>query len=151
MTLQKQVFRKQAIGVRGEFYDASPARAKTYLIEENENTAQVGCVFTFASEKSVKCGGDGDFAGICINPKSYANGEVKAGMVAEICSMGRVLVEVKQDVEAGMLGVYEVATGEVAGKKAGEATPSGYADIPNSTFEIFDAKAGSTAVLKLTN
>lgn len=150
--IQTQVNIKQAFGVVGDFYDDSPRIVDPYIVADGA----IGLYFTVSADdpKSATLGGEGVLGGIAVNSKEYALLGTKAslefqnGAVAQLCSMGRVVVKSTNAVTIGQVAFYNTTTGEISAGEAG-AEVAGSKEIPNSKFVLVNALADEVAVLQL--
>lgn len=158
MTLQKKVYQKQSLGVVGEFADSSPKRVSVYVLRANGDVEpKIGCAYTFTSKDSeLKIGGTGTFAGVAAGAKQYCTDTYDAslrladGTVAQVCSMGHILVNVKTEVKPNYIAAFNPATGEIYGYENAEAvTAAKHTLIPNAKFVFCSADENGTAVLEL--
>lgn len=159
MTLQKQVYQQQAIGVIGEFADTSATVAAHYVVKANGDVLPaIGRAFTASSkDNEVQVGGSGAFIGIAIGPKQHScSTEDKAGLslkdgeIVQICSQGHIYVASKTAVKPNYIAAFDPATGELyAYDKAETATTAKHTVIANAKFILFSAEAAETAILEL--
>jgi hypothetical protein len=159
MTFQSTVRTELPLGVIGEFAFDGPNRTKSYTLDTTSaDNNVIGRAFTVDSEGVAAAGGDaGVFAGIMVNPKAYAvdtlfnnaDGELALanGQVAELCTMGEIIVKVPPSAAIGDGVFYKDATGII-----GTGTAStGETQIPNATVTSFTATGAGLAVVTLTN
>lgn len=153
MTLQKKVNEKLAFGVHGDLYDAnSPRRIDPKTVAGGA----IGLFYTIdpTDPKKVVLGGTGVLAGVAVNTKEYiTNGLVpslafRSGDVAQIMSMGRVVLKVSTPVTVGMSAYYNTTTGEITADDPATVT-EGLVEIPNSIFIETNSLADELAVLQL--
>lgn len=162
--VQTTVYKKQALGMPGEFYDDSPRRVSPYIVSgvTDGAAAAIGLVFTEVSGKNQTAvlGGTGKFAGIAVNPKNYPvlGGLVPSltladGTPAQLCRMGLVFVMSATAVTPGQTALYNTSTGAIQSTSETDPTkfPAGTAAIPNSEFKFFSAAVGEVAVLQITD
>lgn len=160
--VQTTVYKRQALGMPGEFYDDSPRRVSPYIVSgvTDGAAAAIGLAFTEVSGKdqTAVLGGAGKFAGIAVNPKNFPvlGGLVPSltiadGTPAQLCRMGLVFVLSATPVTPGQVAVYNTATGVISSAEAGAEVPAGSAAIPNSEFKFFSAAVGEVAVLQITD
>lgn len=153
MALQTVVNTKLAYGVPGSFYDDSPRRVAPYVVE----AGSVAKAFTLDATQTDKAvvGGTGAFAGIAVNGKEYtitgttASTAFRSGDIAQLCTMGHLVVVCDNAVSVGNACFFNNTTGELHAAAAG-ATEAGYTEIVGSKF-IFVAgtAAGEPVVLEL--
>lgn len=152
MPLQKTVNQKLAFGVVGSFYDDSPRRVDPYTVAGGA----IGLFYTVdpADPSKVKLGGTGVLAGVAVNSKEYtitgldASLAFRAGDIAEICSMGRVIVKSTTAITVGNSAYYNKTTGEIQAA-APSSTIDGFVEIPDSMFVLVGGTAGEVGVLQL--
>lgn len=160
MTFQETVTQEeQAYGVVGEFAFDSPRRVHAYTLDSaSEANNVVGRVFTVKSQGIAQAGGDnGVFAGILINPKTYAvdgiynndSGDltIPNGNVVELCTMGEIYIKLGGSAAIGDALKYNDTTGVIA-----SGSPSaGETAIPNAKVTSFTVGGAGLAVITLTN
>lgn len=146
------------LGVVGEFYADGPRHVEPFTLDSTSAANNViGRVFTVKSEGVAQAGGDGlVFAGIMVNPKSYAVDGLLTeateltlanGQVAELCRMGIIIVKVPEAAAIGDALNYVDATGVI-----GVGAPvAGETAIPNAKITHFTASGAGLAVVTLTN
>ena len=153
MALQTVVNTKLAFGVPGSFYDDSPRRVAPYVVA----AGSVAKAFTLDSTQADKAvvGGSNAFAGIAVNGKEYImNGltpstAFKSGDIAQLCTMGHVVVVCDNEVAVGNACYFKVADGTLHAAASGE-TIEGYTEIAGSKFIfVAGATAGDPVVLEL--
>ena len=151
MTLQTNVFNKQALGVVGEMADASPARVNSHVLLAD---SVIGTAVT-AGTDGVNKGGAGAFEGIIVNPKTLAlqgglspNLIVKANTQIEACTFGRLYVAPTTATAVGNAAFYDTTTGEIKAGASG-ATIAGAKEIVGSKF-LTAGNANDVCVLQLT-
>lgn len=158
MGLQTSVNKFQVLGVPGEFADNSPSRVTPYTLEANSTVAPaVGCVFTQSTtgDSVAKVGGSGNFLGVCIEPKQYANKaglnatlNLNAGQIGELCSMGHIFVKSATAFAPGYLAEYEPATGVISAIADTLSTATAV-QVPNARFIEVSGAAGHVGILEL--
>lgn len=153
MALQSVVNTKLAYGVPGSFYDDSPRRVAPYVVA----AGSVGKAFTLDSTVADKAvvGGSNAFAGIAVNSKEYtitgttASTDFKSGDIAQLCTMGHIVVACDNAVAVGNACFFKVADGTLHAAASG-ASVSGYTEIAGSKFVfVAGASAGDPVVLEL--
>lgn len=153
MALQTVVNTKLAFGVPGSFYDDSPRRVAPYAVE----SGAVALAFTLDASNPGRAvvGGEGAFGGIAVNSKEYtmaglsASVVFKSGDIAQLCTMGHIVVACDNAVSVGNACYFKVADGTLHAAASGE-TISGYTEIPGSKFVfVAGAAAGDPVVLEL--
>lgn len=153
MALQSVVNTKLAYGVPGSFYDDSPRRVAPYVVA----AGSVGKAFTLDSTQADKAvvGGSNAFAGIAVNSKEYiisgttASTAFKSGDIAQLCTMGHIVVACDNEVAVGNACFFKVADGTLHAAASG-ASVDGYTEIAGSKFVfVAGATAGDPVVLEL--
>ena len=152
MSLQTVVNEKLAFGVVGSFYDDSPRIVDPKIVE----AGSIGCAFTLDASDPSKAvlGGSGVFGGIAVNSKEYtitglgASLNFKSGDIAQLCSMGRIVIKAENAVSVGDAAFFNETTGEITAGTSG-ATIEGYTEIAGSMFVEVDSTQGGLAVLEL--
>lgn len=153
MALQTVVNTKLAFGVPGSFYDDSPRRVAPYVVA----AGSVAKAFTLDSTQADKAvvGGSNAFAGIAVNGKEYtmsgltASTDFKSGDIAQLCTMGHIVVACDNEVAVGNACFFKVADGTLHAAASG-ATVEGYTEIVGSKFIfVAGAAAGDPVVLEL--
>ena len=153
MALQTVVNVKLAYGVPGSFYDDSPRRVAPYVVE----AGAVAKAFTLDASDPAKAvvGGDGAFGGIAVNSKEYivsglsAALTYKSGDIAQLCTMGHIVVTCDNAVAVGNACFFKEADGTLHAAASG-ATVDGYTEIAGSKFVfVAGASAGDPVVLEL--
>lgn len=151
--MQTVVNTKLAYGVPGSFYDDSPRRVAPYVVAGGS----VAKAFTLDSTQADKAvvGGSNAFAGIAVNSKEYvisgiaASTDFKSGDIAQLCTMGHVIVACDNEVAVGNACFFKVADGTLHAAASG-ATVDGYTEIAGSKFVfVAGATAGDPVVLEL--
>lgn len=163
MGFQKNINTKQAFGVEGEFYDDSPRRVHTYVLQANGTANPViGRAFTLdaTAEGKATLGGTGVFAGVLISPKEHvlygvsgdifgASLEVPAGKNGSLATMGHIIVRVGAAVAVGAQAQFNTSTGVISAPATAGTADTGCALIPNSKFVFVAGEANGLAVLEL--
>lgn len=155
MAFQTTVYKKQALGQPGDFYDATVRRVTAYKLETIDSSMDsIGRVFTFDADGKPQIGGTGKFAGVLIHPRSLARLGLAPslaqpqGVNAELADMGRVIVKTTGAAAVKDAVRYSMVTGEIAG--GGGAVPGqNLAVIPGAFFILFPAVADGLAVIQL--
>lgn len=151
--MQTVVNTKLAYGVPGSFYDDSPRRVAPYVVAGGS----VAKAFTLDGTQADKAvvGGSNAFAGIAVNSKEYiisgiaASTDFKSGDIAQLCTMGHVIVACDNEVAVGNACFFKVADGTLHAAASG-ATVDGYTEIAGSKFVfVAGATAGDPVVLEL--
>lgn len=159
MAVQTSVNQYQVLGVPGEFADDSPSRVTPFSCLANESAQPtVGYAFTQGTnDNEAKVGGTGEFLGILVEPKQYANynGDlsatlaVKPGTNGEICSMGHVFVKSETTFKPGYLAAYDNATGAISAyQNAGALPASGSTQLPGKFIKVSGA-SGAVGILEI--
>ena len=149
---QKTVNKKLAFGVPGSLYDNSPRRIDPKTV----SAGGIGLFYTVDTTDPSKAvlGGTGVLAGIAVNTKEYvvnglsASTAFRAGDVAQLCSMGRIVLQLETPVTVGMAAYYETATGKISAA-APASSIEGSVEIPGSMFVEVNALANELSVLQL--
>ena len=153
MALQSVVNIKLAFGVPGSFYDDSPRRVAPYAVE----AGAVAKAFTLDASNPGRAvvGGEGAFGGIAVNSKEYlisglsAAMSYKSGDIAQLCTMGHIVVTCDNAVSVGNACYFKVADGTLHAAASGE-TIEGYTEIVGSKFVfVAGTNAGDPVVLEL--
>ena len=151
--MQTVVNTKLAYGGPGSFYDDSPRRVAPYVVAGGS----VAKAFTLDGTQADKAvvGGSNAFAGIAVNSKEYiisgiaASTDFKSGDIAQLCTMGHVIVACDNEVAVGNACFFKVADGTLHAAASG-ATVDGYTEIAGSKFVfVAGATAGDPVVLEL--
>lgn len=153
MALQTTVNTQLAFGVPGSFYDDSPRRVAPYSVEGGA----IARIYTINPTDPTKAvlGGNGVIAGIAVNSKEYpisgltATLEFKQGAIAQLASMGHIIVMCENEVSVGNAAFYNTTTGTIRAATPAEQI-EGYVEIPNSQFIYVNGVAGEVAVLQLS-
>ena len=121
--------------------------------------AVVGYAFTVDSsnKNQANVGGDGGiFAGILVNPKNQTKTGLDAtlvvadGMIADLCTMGHIVVKPANSITVGMSAYYDDLTGQIYGY-TGTGAQTGKTLISGSQFIRVDSTSPSgLAVLSIT-
>lgn len=155
--MQTQINKNLANGVVGEFYDNSPKKVDTYILESGAVDNVVGHAYTSTSEGVAVAGGGGTglFVGLLVNPKQYANFNIGLGATnlvanstqASLSKMGRVWANVGS---AGIVGdsiYFDNTTGALGVGTAG----AGQTQIENCKIFYYPATFNGLCVLELLN
>lgn len=121
--MQSSVLTTQGFGVVGELFSDGPKRAKSYILGSASNT--IGYAYTVSSEGNVVVGGTGVFAGILVNPKSYATSGTSSGTLeptlvlpqytqGELLQMGEIVISLPAAAAIGDKIVYDTTTGALS-------------------------------------
>jgi hypothetical protein len=157
MGVQKVVNQRLALGIAGEFLDDAPRAAKTYILAANEDALpEYGKVFTLNESGQAQPGGEGEYLGILVNPKtaiSYNGLEsgltVPAGSNGAIAYKGNVIVKSITAAVEGNLAIFNKTTGEISAIAKDGDIPGTHLLVPNAVFAFYEGAAGETAVLSL--
>ena len=121
--------------------------------------AKIGLAYTSTdTEGEAVIGGSGVFLGIAVNPKEYirynnfnATMDIPYGATAQLCTFGRIFVQVTDSVTKGQACYFSTSYGTLKGANAGtDLSGSGYTEIKNSKF-MASASAGEVVALELGN
>lgn len=157
MPFQGTVNTTQGFGVIGEIFTDSPTRAKSYILNSAANP--IGNAYTISSEGVVVLGGTGVFAGILVDPKTYALKGTTSGTLTptltlpqytqgELLTMGEIIVYLNSASAAIGDGVYyDNTTGALY---AGTAS-TGQTQVPNCKVSRYTLSAAGLATIELTN
>lgn len=154
MAFQKTVNTKLAFGVVGSFYDDSARRVAPYTVSGGA-IAKAYTIDPVDPSKAV-VGGTGIFAGLAVNSKEYAIRGLSAslefadGAIAQLCTMGHVIVACENAVEIGQAAFFNQTTGAIKAAAAG-SSEDGYTEIKGSKFVFVAAAQGEVAVLELND
>lgn len=155
--VQTAVNQFQVIGVPGEFADDSPKRVAPYSCLVNESAQPtVGYAFTQGSaDNEAIVGGTGEFLGILVEPKQYANFAnlnptlaVNPGTIGEICSMGHVFAKSATAFAPGYVAAYNNETGAISAFAPNAAITAGYTKIP-AKFVKVSGEANAVGILEI--
>ena len=152
MALQSTVNTQLAFGVVGGFYDDSPRRVAPYSV----STGAIGLAFTVdpSNPAQATVGGTGVFAGIAVNTHEYPivgltpTLDFLPGAVAQLCTMGHIVVKSTTAITVGMAAFYNQTTGEIQANTSGSSV-SGWTEIPNSQFIFVTGEANEVGVLQI--
>lgn len=155
MAFQTTVYKEQALGQPGDFYDATVRRVTAWKLETIDSSMDsIGRVFTFNAEGIPQLGGTGTFAGVFMHPRSLARLGLAPslaqpqGVNGELADMGRVIVKTTGAAAVMDTVRYNTGTGEIAG--GGDAVPGqNLAVLPGAFFILFPAEADGLAVVQL--
>lgn len=162
---QQTVGVTQGFSVVGEIYADSPVRCQTYTIDSTDPANNVfGRVFTktAATQGYAEAGGTGVFAGFLVNPKNSASfGTVAGGTlaptltlpnesIAQILSMGTIVVSLPDVANVGDYVYYDLLTGELT-TQAPESAPLVGTAFANAVVDYFEVTAAGLAVIKVTD
>lgn len=163
MGFQSTVGLNQAFGVAGEIVSQGPIRSQPFTLVSTPNANVIGNAFSVVSEGVAKVGGTGDFAGILINPKSYATAGASTGTldptltlpdqsIGELLSMGEVLIPVSNSAKVGNRVAYNNTNGALlAIMDSASSAGAGYTFVPNAKISRYDLPSAGLGVVTLTN
>lgn len=152
-----------ATGVPGELAYDGPHRAFPWQLQSTPEPNIVGATaYTVVSEGIAMAGGTGEFAGILINPKAYANFSANGGLaptmtlpdntIAELLIMGTIYATIGTAAAIGDLVEYNTTTGALQTVARGTTTPTtGFAFIPNCKVVVKTVTAAGLAIIELTD
>jgi len=149
---QTEILNQLAYGNPGDFFDNSPRRALSYIIESADPLNNVFArVFTHTTgqEDLVEAGGTGVFAGFLVNNKEHvlegaATGTLdprnylKNGTVASMCKMGTIYAKIPAPAVVGETVLYLEADGSLKTVAPGTALLAGE-KFANAVVERFIA------------
>lgn len=156
MSLQTTVNTKLGFGIVGSFYDDSPRRVSPKVIS-GTSAGSIACAYTIDATDPSKCvlGGSGVFGGIAVNSKEYATAglsaslDFKVGQIAELCTMGHIILKIAGTVSVGDAAYFDTTTGAISAAESGE-TISGKTEIAGSKFiEVSASSTEPVCVLQL--
>ena len=153
--MQTQITKNLANGVVGEFYDNSPKKVDTYILESGAVDNVVGHAYTSSSEGIAIAGGAGLFVGLLVNPKQYANYSIGLGATnvvanstqASLSKMGRVWADVGGAGSVDDDVFFDNITGALGVGTAG----AGQTQISNCKIFYYPATSNGLCVLELLN
>lgn len=128
--------------------------------DETSLLPQFGYAFTQSSEGDdyVQVGGTGEFKGVLVNPKMYANFlnlnpamTLPNGSQGSVCDFGHVLVISQSAFTVGNIAAFDTKTGAISAYLNESVVPANAQIIPNSKFIQYSGEAGSVGVLQLGN
>ncbi len=120
----------------------------------------IGCVFTQSStgDEYAQIGGSGNFLGILVNPKTFANYnglqaslELPNGIQGGLCSFGRVFVRSLSAFAPGYVAAYDPNTGKISAYVNSSAVPESSVAIERASFIKYSGNAGEIGILELGN
>ena len=156
MAFQTTVNQELAAGIAGEYADDSPRRDTGYILLANdEQNPVIGAAYTLTDTAGqVQVGGDGDFAGVLVNPKTFANYsnltaslELPAGSQGSLCTFGHIYVESQTAFEPGYIAAFDTATGAISAYA--DSTSAEGTVIENAKFIVLSGEAGAVGILQL--
>jgi|SRR5208337_2045166 len=136
---QSTVFLQQGFGVPGQVFDSSPRRSQPWILNSALATYNIfGRAFTVVSQGIAQAGNPsaGTYAGVLINPREYASFgdgtnplnpslQLPNGEVAELLTMGSVIVTLPNSANIGDVIIYDNTTGILASIAPTVSLPSG--------------------------
>lgn len=156
MTFQTTVNQALANGVAGDYADDSPRRDTGYILLANDSqNPTVGAAFTLNGEDGqAQIGGDGDFAGILVNSKMYANYnnltaglELPSGSQGSLCTMGHIYVTSATAYEPGYIAAFDTTTGAISAYA--DSTSAEGTVIDGAKFIGYSGDADTVGILQL--
>ena len=103
--MQEKVYVAQAFGMIGEMYDTTPRRVDGFELATDISIGDPVCRKSDGTLGAYAAGSFTEFVGICVRAKEQVNYGattalspslvVKAGVTAEVASMGRIIVPLK--------------------------------------------------------
>lgn len=163
MTFQSSVLAALATGVVGDFaFVDGGERVFPYMLDSDSAANNViGRAFTISAEGVVEAGGDGVFAGILVNPKSYPyqglfnndDGQLALpnGANGEFAKRGYVFVTLPGAAAIGDYVVYNTTTGVLGTVTDPETPGAGNALVPNARVSTYTITGAGIAVIELSN
>lgn len=158
MAFQSTVDLAQGFGVIGELFDDGPHRAQPFtLVSGDAANNVIGRAFTVTSEGVAAAGGANPFAGILVNPKSYASFGSGSGTLAptltlanqtvgELLSEGSIIVTLGASADVGDLVYFTNATGVLTTTAPGAAAPALSTLIKGAYVDRFDLTSGLAVI-----
>jgi len=155
--------RFQPNGVVGELAFEGPSRSLSYTLNTaTEINNSIGRAFTTSEEGIAAAGGTDLFAGILVDPKSYAyaglietnpSGETYAlnGSNVSLLEMGMIYVKLPAAAAIGDYVVYATATGVLSTVVDPLVPGAGNVLVPNAVVYGFTVAEAGLACIKLTN
>ncbi len=115
------------------------------------------CAFTHTEvDGTAQIGGTGEFAGVLVNPKMYANYanltpslELPNGSQGGLCTFGHINVKPASAFAPGYVAAFSQATGAINAYVNAEAIPASFTQIANAKFIEVSGNANDLAVLQL--
>lgn len=122
---QKDVNKKQAFGLVGEFYDSSVKVVTSYIASTD---VTCGNPVYFTADGKIAATGT-TFAGIVVNPKEYVNKSgdlesslvVKAGQAVSVASKGHIIIKAAGAIAVGASVGYDSGWKTVTADALGKA------------------------------
>ena len=172
MGFQTLIKDRQAFGNVGEFFDNSPSRVATYILNSLDPATNIfGNAFTLNGQEgdygTVEAGGTGVFAGFLIGPKEHAllgtvagslepSITLQNGLNAAFCNMGIIYVYLPAPATVGDLVVYLEADGSLETIAPAAALPVGtqFAHAVVERFDVVDQDPNNNqylAVIRITD
>lgn len=163
MTFQSTVRQDLATGIVGDFAVVDGGeRVFPYALDSADAANNViARAFTIKSEGVAQAGGSGVFAGLLVNPKSYAyqglfnNASAQLtlpnGAQGEFAKRGYVFVTLPAAAAIGAYLVYNTTTGVLSTVTDPAVPGSGNALVPNARVAIYTISAAGIAVVELSN
>lgn len=163
MTFQSTVRSELATGVIGDFAVVDGGeRVFPYMLDSASAANNViARAFTVKSEGVAQAGGSGVFAGILVNPKSYAyNGlfnnssdqlALPNGANGELAKRGYVFVRLPAAAAIGDYVVYNTTTGVLSTVTDPQTPGAGNALVPNARVAMYTITVAGIAVIELSN
>jgi len=162
---QSTVNIEQGFGIPGELIVDGPQRVDSLTLDSNGGT--IAYAFTKSNTTNVATQGgtiaNGSivFAGILVNPKSYASFgssapldptmTLKANQQGEFLTMGTIVVNLTGSAKVGDLVVYKQSNGELSAIAPGASPASGFALVPNAVVWNYPTTGAGLAAIRLTN
>lgn len=168
-TFQSTVNIDSGFGVPGELLVDGPQRVDSLTLDSVGGT--IGNAFTKSSTTNIATQGGAItagttvFAGILVNPKTYASYGPTSGTLdptlslpansqGEFLTMGTIVVALTGTAEIGDIVQYNTTTGLLSALPPGTATPTaGNAFVPNAVVWNYPvtASGGGLTAIRLTN
>lgn len=122
-----------------------------------ERLPRFACAFTHTDENGIcQLGGEGEFAGVLVNPKMYVNYmnlrptlELPNGSQGGLCTMGHIYVKSSSAYAVGNIAAYDKTTGRISAYVNQGAVPANAVVIPHAKFIKYSGQADEVACLQL--
>ena len=172
MAFQQTILARQAFGNVGEFFDESPRRVETAVLDSTDPANNIfGRVFTRKGQidnfQTVEAGGTGVYFGFLIAPKEHVLRGTTAGTLepsltltntsqAAFCNMGVIFAKLPAIANVGDLVLYAEADGALSTIAPAVALPAGtqFAHAVVDQFNVADVDPNDSeflAVIRITD
>ena len=155
MTFQTSVNQSLANGIVGDYVDDSPRRDTGYILLANdEQNLTIGAAFTESgTDGQAQIGGTGEFAGVLVNSKQYANYnnldatlELPTGTQGSLCTFGKIYVQSATAFAVGYVAAFDTTTGAISAYE--DSTTAEGTVIDNAKF-VSSGAADEIGILQL--